>query len=382
MAEVDGVLADSFQKRMGRIEQRTQCMTNVTTKGTTNGTMNGTTNGTANGTMNGTANGTTQGPAPGQTAEVQTESCSFASMELVETALKKAYRKAAACSRPRTRFDFGASKAQKDLTDPPEKKEDRVAESTTLRQSQQTLQQQLASRQKQIRNLQAQVVRCQEISEQTHEDLSTSQRKLEDMQGKTTSLPTAHAECLKQRRERVANLKTDLDSAGKDFKHYKALVQQQHQYQMQSDFFSVPGRQQAISSHPAGEIFLASQPASVTDETSEAWDVGTAIANPYVCDSWPFEANVLAQRTFGQNPELQPWREETEMDIDVEEVFPELDTNHDGEISIEDAAAYGLTLEEFKAIDLDDDDVITREELLYAACKDRGEPLPKRMARP
>eukprot|EP00929_Paragymnodinium_shiwhaense_P114053 TRINITY_DN82373_c0_g1_i1.p1 TRINITY_DN82373_c0_g1~~TRINITY_DN82373_c0_g1_i1.p1 ORF type:complete len:612 (+),score=212.27 TRINITY_DN82373_c0_g1_i1:158-1993(+) len=70
-------------------------------------------------------------------------------------------------------------------------------------------------------------------------------------------------------------------------------------------------------------------PALANSDEMLSWDVGTAIANPYVCDSWPFEPNVLARRTpseasfkyAGIPPEepLKPCVEETQEDIDDEE---------------------------------------------------------------
>lgn len=53
---------------------------------------------------------------------------------------------------------------------------------------------------------------------------------------------------------------------------------------------------------------------SQDDDTEEMFDVGTAVANPYVCDSWPFEPNVLAKRT-PQESSMPTFEEETEDDL-------------------------------------------------------------------
>jgi hypothetical protein len=294
-AEVENVLTGSLQKRLGRIQ----------------------------GSVNGSTHGRPQRISTACTAvEVQTVQCSMASTgsDSLREAMKKAYRRAAIASRPKpSKLDFGASKAQTKLPDPPEKKDDSVREGVTLANTMKCVTSKISDRERQVANLEAQLSKCKEISEQTSEDLKASQRKLGDLQKKTTSIPVAHTDRLKQRRERIASLRNDLVRTQKDAKSYKALVGQQQAYQMQSDFFHDRRRSDAVNSHPAGEIFLTLKPRSVADERTEAWDVGTAIANPYVCDSWPFEPNVLANRTFGNQIDLQAWKEEDAADSDVDD---------------------------------------------------------------
>merc|ERR1711957_261782 len=66
---------------------------------------------------------------------------------------------------------------------------------------------------------------------------------------------------------------------------------------------------------------MASRPIMLADEEEpETWDVGTAFANPYVCDSWPFEPNVLANRTFKQEGTMEPCKEETKEDMENEKM--------------------------------------------------------------
>lgn len=78
------------------------------------------------------------------------------------------------------------------------------------------------------------------------------------------------------------------------------------------------GGPEAIKNHPCGEVFVAPMPTPMGDDLPKVWDVGNAIANPYVCDSWPFEPNFLARRT-PQEMLMAPCAEETEDDILEEE---------------------------------------------------------------
>merc|ERR1719424_796809 len=72
-----------------------------------------------------------------------------------------------------------------------------------------------------------------------------------------------------------------------------------------------------VKRHPCGAICVAGEPERMEEEAEESYDIGTAFANPYVCDSWPFEANVLASRNHHQQ-DLEALDEESKEDIEEE----------------------------------------------------------------
>ncbi|CAK0893224.1 unnamed protein product [Prorocentrum cordatum] len=96
---------------------------------------------------------------------------------------------------------------------------------------------------------------------------------------------------------------------------YEKMVQDQRTFFLQSERIAVSGGPSMLARHPCGEIALVPRPLSMANEQPEVWDVGTAVANPYVVDSWPFEPNVLARRTMQEAPTMQPFKEETEEDL-------------------------------------------------------------------
>jgi len=268
--------------------------------------------------------------------------------------MKKAFTRAAASARRKNRLDYGPSRVQTRFADPPEKKEDLVRETVTLKETYQTLRKQVGQRERQIAALQEQLHKAQAFSNETQENLNTSQRRLDGLKQKPESLPAAHAERLQQRRDRVATLKANLEQAGTQAKYYRALALQQQAYQAQSDFFSGNASRQVLNRHPTGEIFLTQKPVSMADEKPEVWDVGTSHANPYVCDSWPFEPNVLAQRTNHEayvlkeiswpsvKVPMEPTTEETQSEVDKEleyqsEIAKELEYDDDDEEVDEDS---------------------------------------------
>merc|ERR1712060_733776 len=115
-------------------------------------------------------------------------------------------------------------------------------------------------------------------------------------------------------------LKADLSKSKEQAKYFQTLVEQQRVYFLQSERVAVSSGRQGLSRHPAGCIWLMPQPLPMMEEEKlEGWDVGTAIANPYVCDSWPFEPNVMASRC-PKEAYLQPFVEETKEDLDDEKM--------------------------------------------------------------
>jgi hypothetical protein len=327
-AEVEEIFTNSLKKRLASVEKKVKGGQEVKLPGTVNGSSHP--NGDSN-SITPTQSAAIRKAPPSTSSctstEVQTNSSSLVSTESVDALMKKAYRKAAICARPRSgKLDFGASKAQTKLPDPPnEKKEESVPESVTLANSQKCLISKVADRGNQIRCLESQLAKCKEVSNQTSEDLQVAQQKLSRIEEKKISIPDAQAERLQHRQEKIAKLKTELERIEVDTKNYKALVSQQQAYEVQCAFLQGRKNHAAINAHPAGEVFLTLKPRSVADETvSETWDVGTAIANPYVCDSWPFEPNVLAQRTFNSQIDLQAVGEETLSSSDVEDDYEPL----------------------------------------------------------
>merc|ERR1712194_507264 len=110
-------------------------------------------------------------------------------------------------------------------------------------------------------------------------------------------------------------LLTDVERAKSEAKRYQALAKQQHAFLLQTEaVFRRTGKEQ-IHQFSAGDIFLMPQPLPMDeDDNVEEWDIGTAVANPYVVDSFPFEPNVPARRSSQECP-MDELREETFEDL-------------------------------------------------------------------
>ncbi|CAK9101757.1 unnamed protein product [Durusdinium trenchii] len=183
---------------------------------------------------------------------------------------------------------YGPSEKQKGRAEPPEKDEGLVMEGTTLRSTLSSLEQSLASRSKQISHLQDQLKVCEMALEEKKLQAAESELKLAEM----LSNPNKLLEIL--------------SSSGR--------ARQQRAFYLQSERIAAHGGRRSIARHRAGEIALVHQPATLDDDGAEMFDVGTAVANPYVCDSWPFEPNVLAKRT-PQESSMPTFEEETEEEL-------------------------------------------------------------------
>lgn len=140
------------------------------------------------------------------------------------------------------------------------------------------------------------------------------------LQSDPSTLHGAHSEKVGRHRSRLKQIADSLSDTRSQAKYYRSLAQQQRAYFLQRERVAVQGGSKLLARHPTGEIFLVPLPAAIGDDTPKhVWDVGTAIANPYVCDSWPFEPNVLARRCFQEAP-MSPFSEETPEDLeDLEE---------------------------------------------------------------
>lgn len=225
----------------------------------------------------------------------------------------------------RPKVAFGPSKSQLSLVDPPEKKEEIIRQSTTLRTTLSSLKQILGSRERQISSLKSQLHVCSEMKEKREREALGVARDLKALADPNGRPEKAHQDKISRHRGRIQEMADHLREAQDQARFYKNLTQQQRAFFLQSERVAAQGGTLMINRHPTGEIFLVSQPAAMDDDMPKpVWDVGTAIANPYVCDSWPFEPNVLARRTFTTAP-LSPFTEETPEDLEDE---PRRGVNH------------------------------------------------------
>lgn len=249
--------------------------------------------------------------------EVQTVvTCASASSSTaaLEKAMGNAFKKAFVSSRPKKFHVYGASRMQLRFNDPPEKKEEPDRETVTLRQSMQCLKPNLGNRERQIKNLSGQLDTAKEYREKSVAAEAEAMQRYEDHAKDKSLLPKAHSERLIQRRNKVAELRKAASLQESQVTYYRKVVFEQRAFYVQSDCISVNGGNQMLNRHPAGDLYVAPKPDCMGDEEAEKWDVGTAVANPYVCDSWPFEANVLARRC-AKEPEVEGLEEETEEDL-------------------------------------------------------------------
>jgi hypothetical protein len=193
------------------------------------------------------------------------------------------------------KMSFGPSKRQLNLEEPQEKREAVVAQGVTLRASLSSLKQILSSRERQIAALTSQLEVCTRMAAERMQIAGQVANECESLQA-GGDVELAHHGRMSRQRERVEDLLLRLDETRSKATYYQNLSRQQRAFFFQSERLDT----QEVSS-PAGLLFLEPRPPSV-EEVVEPWDVGSAIANPYICDSWPFEPNVLAQRTYIEAP--------------------------------------------------------------------------------
>lgn len=294
--EVDAILKSGLMRRLARLEQKVKvlCDAREVPGAESNGD-----------------NGAAAEKQPPVTAK-PTES-----QKKLTEAFATALRRATRCTAAPTK-DFGPTQEQVQKKDPPEKDEGLVHESMTLRSSLSSLEQSLGSRQRQIRNLTDQLEFCsKELEEKTREaeEGATSWKLLKE---NPETLPEARKTRLRKQNTRVKQMRENLIKAREQAKHHQALAHQQRAFFLQSERVAASGGREVTNRHPCGEVFLVLQPATMEDDDAqEVFDVGTAVANPYVCDSWPFEPNVLARRG-PQEGSMPPFKEETEEDLEEE----------------------------------------------------------------
>jgi len=237
-----------------------------------------------------------------------------AAQHLAET-VAKALRRANRCAEPLKKV-YGPTDQQEKLPDPPGEKDDGpVRETVTLRSTLSCLEQNLSSRSRQIGNLSKQLDHVEKEFKGKSIEAEEAIEKLEKLRHQP--MQQIHAERLQTRRKRVLQMESNLKESKEKAKVYQALAHQQRAFFLQSERVSAIGGKEVMSRHPAGEIFLVPTPASMEDDNVQTWDVGCAIANPYICDSWPFEPNVLARRG-PQESSMPPFAEETEEDLEEE----------------------------------------------------------------
>lgn len=228
-------------------------------------------------------------------------------------AFEKAYLHACRSSWP-VQKKYGPSRKQNNFQDPPEKEEKLEKEVVTLRSTLQALNQNLSSRERQIVCLTSQL----EVARAHHkeeEDKVAEIDKTLRLARDPDQIATVLSSRQEKQREELERLEEQLVSAKAEGKQYRALAKQQHAFFMQADTIYCRSGVERMHRFPAGEIFLVPQPLPMDEEKAcDSWDVGTAFANPYECDSWPFEPNVLARRTSKECP----------MDNVAEETFEEL----------------------------------------------------------
>jgi len=217
---------------------------------------------------------------------------------------------------------FGPTRLQRTLPkqtgfrQPPEKPAPLVPEIVALKSSLACVQQNLFSRDRQTSNLHSQLKECrQALWEQTEvsNEAQGRLRRLLESPGKT---PQIQKEEIARLQEKIGALSNRLADAKQSESYWATVAKRQRAYFLQSEQHG-PDAMQYLKRHPAGEVFVAPTPIlGEAGDMGKAWDVGSSHANPYVCDSWPFEPNVLAKRT-PQEPTMQPLEEDPEAEDEV-----------------------------------------------------------------
>lgn len=221
---------------------------------------------------------------------------------------------------------YGPSETQEQLEDPPETRQRIVPETETLELTLQCLEDLTKNRNRQVRSLWQQVDTCQTMCHDMENSLEAVHARERALREDPTRAQAAHAESLRGRRERVQELTSALEETRDQAKWLESLYRHQQRYIqqryiLQTERISMGGLQSTAMNHASGDLALVPQPLPLGDEQHghKSWDVGTAVANPYIVDSWPFEPNVLAHRTFQQACPMDPWKEETQRDLQNEE---------------------------------------------------------------
>jgi len=256
-------------------------------------------------------------PRPSVEAEVQTEEEEPVCTKQLAEAMKVALRRAATAAMTPSKV-FGPTSRQVALPDPKEEKEDLpVAEELAIKSTLETLGRSLSSRAKQISSLEGQLKVCHDILEDRTREADAGAQDLRDLLADPSKLSEAHRQRVQKRTDRVKELSDTLEKTREQAKRYQMLAHQQRAFFLQGERISASGGTEAVARCSAGELAVVQRPPPMGDEKPEVWDIGTAVANPYVVDSWPFEPNVLASRT-SKEATMQSCVEETEEDLEEE----------------------------------------------------------------
>lgn len=228
---------------------------------------------------------------------------------------EKAITHAMLCARPAQKKFVERKCRQNPFAEPPEKEEPIEKESSVLKNTLEALRQNTAKRAGQIEQLKSQLAACREHVASEEEKGSTIHETLLSLKENHAHVPQMHADWVSQRSKKKEELHSDVEQAKSEAKRYQALAKQQHAFLLQTEaIFLRTGREQ-IHRFPAGDVFLMPQPLPMDDEDKvEEYDIGTAVANPYVVDSFPFEPNVLARRSSQECP-MEELPEETFEDL-------------------------------------------------------------------
>lgn len=221
---------------------------------------------------------------------------------------------AAATEKPQLELSFGPTMRQQALPDPPEKALQMVRDADSLKSSLVTVRQQLSSRDRQTTELQRQLKECRQALWEQTEEQKASEVRLRSLLTDSSQCPRAQAEEVSRLGKKVEELSTQVSDAKATEIYWCTVAKRQRAYFLQSERMAESGHDCAtlIKRHPAGEIFLAPPPImSEAGDMGPVWDVGSSHANPYLCDSWPFEPNVLAKRS-PQEPAMAPLEEDQE----------------------------------------------------------------------
>jgi len=234
-------------------------------------------------------------------------------VEKLADAFEKAYLHAIRSTWP-VQKKWGPSRRQNNYEDPPYKEEKLEKEMTTMRSTFSSLAQNLANRERQIISLKAQ----RDVAKAAVRDEEDKVSELEETLRQVSDpkkLPAVYESKRTLQKQDLEKLTVELQRTKAEAKQMQTLAKQQHAFFVQAEtIFCQERGAERMRRFPAGEVFIVPQPLPMDDEKAESWDVGTAVANPYEVDSWPFEPNVLARRCPKECP----------MDNVTEETFEDL----------------------------------------------------------
>lgn len=225
--------------------------------------------------------------------------------------------------RPGHNLEFGPTERQHELEEPPERLLP-VEPEQGRQQTLQTLQRILERRDTQTTELHRQLREARKGLWLQTVEARASAARLAELLSDPSRAPAAQAEALAELQKEASELSRQLADARQGEQHWGHVAKRQRAYLMQHERLAHDGAR-LLRRHPAGEIFLAPPPPALEGEPpSRTWDVGTSHCNPYCVDSWPFEPNVLAQRTHHE-PAFQGWEE---VDEDEEEESESEEDSH------------------------------------------------------